>query len=352
MVAEPRDEGTHRAGAHPFWNESFYFNFFDAEGGYGGATRIGFSPNRAHRDGFVCFYFPDGEVGFVRTNAPLAPAEHGLDGQPIACGPLVFVCERPFERWRASYRGPIFVADDPMAFGDLMRVACVDLPRRDVEIELVFESVHEPFDFHPTSRKGLLAPSRWGSELARRSPVLAAGVALHALSSLPAMMGATHYEQAVEVSGRIRIDGRERTFRGMGQRDHSYGVRDMRVPTRWRWVSCQMGRELCFNVTRVEVLGLEVTGGYAFVDGRPVGLVASALEGDVDARGRLPESMGLALSLPDGRDLAIPIRILRQLPIAIETEGRGAVVNETLARFELGGRSAIGIVEAMERRFS
>ncbi len=165
-----------------------------------------------------------------------------------------------------------------------MRVACVDLPRRDVEIELVFESVHEPFDFHPTSRKGLLAPSRWGSELARRSPVLAAGVALHALSSLPAMMGATHYEQAVEVSGRIRIDGRERTFRGMGQRDHSYGVRDMRVPTRWRWVSCQMGRELCFNVTRVEVLGLEVTGGYAFVDGRPVGLVASALAVDCPSR--------------------------------------------------------------------
>jgi predicted secreted hydrolase len=75
---------------------------------------------------------------------------------------------------------------------------------------------------------------------------------------------AQHYEQAGRISGTIRIDNEMFNFSGHGQRDHSWGVRDTRVPTHWRWFSCQFGEDLCLNATRVETLAFRSYGGYVY----------------------------------------------------------------------------------------
>ena len=41
----PSDEGRHLATAHPLWNESWYFDFHDAAGTFGGYVRLGLYPN-------------------------------------------------------------------------------------------------------------------------------------------------------------------------------------------------------------------------------------------------------------------------------------------------------------------
>ena len=41
----PADEGRHTASSHPLWNESWYFDFHDADGSFGGYVRLGLYPN-------------------------------------------------------------------------------------------------------------------------------------------------------------------------------------------------------------------------------------------------------------------------------------------------------------------
>src|SRR6478735_9403550 len=118
------DESTHRPGPDRFWTESFYFNFFDPLSGLAGATRIGFFPNRDHREGFLLLHLPDDTCGFVRLHAPSDPNEHGSAGQSVEASSLRFECIAPMRTWRVRYSGSIFVSRDPTVFGDPARLLC------------------------------------------------------------------------------------------------------------------------------------------------------------------------------------------------------------------------------------
>ncbi|MCB9658630.1 MAG: hypothetical protein R3B40_28915 [Polyangiales bacterium] len=346
---EREDEHTHAAPDDRFWNESYYFNFFDERAELGAAMRIGFSPNRGHMDGFVCFYFATGEVGFVRLHAPLERDAFGSDVSRVAIGALSFEMLRPYDRWVLRYDGPIFVSADGAEFGDLMQAACVDLPRRQVRFTLTADSLHPPYDFHASSRKRPVARRALWQTMAQPGRLMRLGLALRAARALPSMAGAAHYEQATRVHGEVFVDGVRAEVSGSGQRDHSWGVRDMRVPRRWRWVSFQFGADLCVNATRVEVLSLVVDGGYAFYGGRSQPLDSFELSPDAGARGRWPARSTLTLGIGGERHV-VDVTVLRQLPVAIETDGHGSLVNEALARFHWRGRTTLGIVEAMEQR--
>ena len=143
--------------------------------------------------------------------------------------------------------------------------------------------------------------------------------------------------------------GAAHAIEGTGQRDHSYGVRDMRAPTSWRWISFQLGETFAVNATKVRVLALEAASGYAFDEGVAEPLRGFRTSADADEDGRWPASF--TLELDRAKDtLAIDVRVLRQLPIFVDTDGHGSVVNEALAEFSFRGRRALGIVEAMSQR--
>lgn len=350
MTPSERDEYPHVPGPDPFWNESYYFNFFDDAAELGAAMRIGYSPNRGNADGFLCLYLENGELGFVRMNAVSLVASHGRHGQSIEVGALSFSPTRAFESWTLRYDGPVFVSRDGSEFGELMRLACVAMPTRHVTLELTATSIHAPFDFHSSSRRSVAPLGRWVDAVTRPERLVRAGFAIRALRKLPAMRVAEHYEQATRIAGTMSVDGVVRAVRGTGQRDHSWGVRDMRVPSRWRWISFQFGDELCVNATRVEVLTLIVEGGYAYYRDRPCGLRSFSLSNDAARDGSWPAQMRLELGL-EGDSISVDVEVLRQLPVAIETDGQGTLVNESLARFTWEGRTTLGIVEAMEQRF-
>lgn len=88
----PSEEKTHQAGPHKHWNESFYLNFFDLAGNWGGASRIGFSPNQGFADGFVCLYFPNGATGFIRT---WESCRDHLNRS--SAGPIEHACVKPLD---------------------------------------------------------------------------------------------------------------------------------------------------------------------------------------------------------------------------------------------------------------
>ena len=343
----PLDEQLHPVRLpHRYWSESFYFSFLDSDGGWGGSARIAFSPNQGCKDGFIIFYFPDGKAGFIRcwerTTDATAAAVTAVQG-------LEFTCRDPFQRWHLRYAGPVFVFDDPADAGNFYLTTLHALPTRQVDIDLEFATVHAPFDFHDSMTIRLLPPARLLAKLRPGYVFHHFAPGMSKLSQMRIMGGASHYEQAGVITGTITVDGVRHTFRGTGQRDHSWGVRDMRMINNWQWFSCQFGQDMAFNVTRVEILGFAAVGGHAWYQGGCHPLRRLQLTTDYDTSGRWGRRALIRMDVGLDSMIEIESHAIINLPVHVSTEGQSACVHEALARFSWQGRSASGISEYMSQ---
>ncbi len=292
----------------------------------------------------MCLYFPDGATGFIRTWESCSD-HRGRD----ATGPIEHVCVEPLRRWRVRYRGPIYYFEEPARMGDFARTMLADVPRKEIELDLEFRALHEVFDFHDSmkrewiSGKELLAKLRPGYLCAHLGP------AMRKLALLRTMSGAQHYEHAGRIEGRICVDGKEHAVDGFGQRDHSWGVRDMRVPASWRWFSGQLGEELCFNAIKVEVLGLRASGGYVYHEGRAEALADWSYEAETEKPLGGAKRVSLTLVGSSGQRFDLRGRALANIPVLVNTGGYTSVVNEAHTHFVWGDRSGRGVSEFMEQ---
>ena len=96
---EPQDEFPHDPGDAGNYNESMYFNVFDAGKKTGGWFRIGNRPNENYAEISVCIYLPDGRVAFM-FGRPAIAGNTAMD----AGGLKVNVVE-PFKRLKVTYSG-------------------------------------------------------------------------------------------------------------------------------------------------------------------------------------------------------------------------------------------------------
>lgn len=336
------DEHWHEASDHVHWNESFYFNCFDSKKRWACAVRIGATPNAGEKDGFICLYLPDDTTGFVRTSQPLG------DRADIATGNLEFRCREPFDVWEVRYDGPIHHFLERASHENVRRTLSKDTATRRLRLDLEFRAKHEPFDYD--KRRVSLRPLRdlVRSTGSRGLPRRLRG-ALRTLRALPSMMGAHHYEQSGVVRGTIAIDESPVPVEGLGQRDHSWGVRDMRVPTNWRWMSCQFGDDLCFNAIQVDVLAMRLQSGFVRHDG-----VTEALEGwhydpTYSSSRFWPDEVQLLLKAKSGREFSLSAEVVTPLPVVAETENDPVLVTAARAKYRWGEQSADGMVEFMEQ---
>lgn len=343
MIAfEHSDEKTHPPGPHEHWNESFYLNFFDDREQWGLASRIGFFPNQRFADGFVCMYFPDGATGFIRVWEPCE--DHA---NRTSAGAIEHVCIEPFKKWRLRYEGPIYYFDEPASMGDFGRSVLTDLPARELSLDLEFDALHDVFDFHASMKRGLLPA---GELLAKLKPdyfLSHLGPAVRKVRDVRTMSGAQHYEHAGRISGTVIVDGKVHELGGYGQRDHSWGVRDMRVPDKWRWFSCQFGDELCFNAIEVKLLAFRVSGGYVHHDGLSEPLDDWSFEAEMDSTDRWARKLSLLLITRSGKKFRIEGEAAANIPVIVNTGGYAAIVDEARTKFTWEGKTAYGISEFM-----
>ena len=349
MITE-KDEGLHQPGPQPYWNESFYFNFMCDKDSpddtpWGGAIRIGHSPNQGHRDGFIIFYFPDGKAGFIRY-CDETPYGNSV-ANPINAQQIELHCVEAFKCWRITYSGPIYVFDDAKDASNFHKITLSTLPTREVTIDLTFDCYHPPFDFHRAMKIRGISFKRLLEKLKPSYLFNHIALAVKKLASIRVMGGASHYEQAGHINGSITVNGSNHPFKGTGQRDHSWGVRDMRVITNWQWFSCQFGEDLAFNATRVEFLGFQAIGGHAYYQGQCHPLKTWSLEANYDDTGKWANDFTLTLTLENGTCLKIEGNTNTNFPVLHTTKGLTAQVNEGLASFRWNGQSSTGISEFM-----
>ena len=287
------NEGRHEPGAERYWNESWYLDFVSDDGSLGGYARTGFYPNLD-----TCWYW----ACLVGEGRPLVTViDHEV---PIPTGRSIglrhgglwtdYTVEQPWERVSLGLEAMALTVDDPTeTYGDL---------RGDptpLGFELEWDTQGAPYPFP---------------------------------------LDITRYEVPCRVEGEILVGDERIDFRGSGQRDHSWGVRDWWAMSH-HWCEGALEDGTRFHGTHampgwgdwsigyVQPPGGSPEGGYGIVssetafddDGLPVTAQMSfpGLELSVEAVAHSP----VLLTSPDG-DLS---RFPRSMVRYREADGRAGV---------------------------
>lgn len=286
------DEHRHDPGREELWNESWYFDVVSDDRTTGAYLRLGLYPNLGVSwiTAMVCG--PDRPtVAVIDVAAPLP----GTDGLSVTSGErrVELTCLAELERYGVRLSATGAAHDDPAA---LLRGE--DGVPEPVEFDLVWETLGDPYAYRMTTR----------------------------------------YEIPCRVTGTIRVGSVELPIAGVGQRDHSWGVRDW-WSADWMWSAGHLGdgtrfHAVVFRLPDRPPLGVSYLqppeGGVSEIDQvsasedvGPDGLITSAriAIGELDLQVR-PMAFGpLRLESPDGRVSEFP----RAMCAVSASDGRDGV---------------------------
>ncbi|HPC27174.1 MAG TPA: hypothetical protein PKX17_00450 [Candidatus Methanomethylicus sp.] len=297
----------HPVGSHPEWNESFYFNFYDRENEIFAFMRIGLKPNRNEKNVFCCFLLPDGSLVGMKDNEPMANSALKAKG-------LSFVKILPEKKWALNFNGY------------LARLGGQKPDPVKVSFSIGFECMNEVFNYREC----------------------VSGIK----EQISQSVASEHLEQFGKVTGALSIGGSEYLVKGMGERDHSWGVRDWNAPKMWVWLTCQFSEEYALNVTKLVVPEGEVDAGFIHLKGRNVPLVKAEIQTEFAEVGP-PKSLRMVLTDKEGVSHKVTAVAVRQaaLPFQSDDGRRLSVLYEPLARYEYNGMVGYGVAEYLVKKF-
>ena len=298
-IPDALDEARHRPGSEPLWNESYYLDWFDADGSIGGYVRIGLYPNLGRVWYWACLVgvgrklvtVIDHEVALPSSDRSLEIRSEGIWADHTV--------EAPLDHMSANLEAFALEVSDPAeVYGDL----------RGDRVPFGFELDWE------TDRGAYLWP-----------PVT------------------PRYEIPCRVHGEVQVGTETIDVDGWGQRDHSWGAaRD--------WWSHQW----CWSAGRLEDGTRWHTAG-AFAPNEPWGVAyelrpGSASFAESDAIGHDPigghEGLPRRDRLSFG-DLDLDVEPVAFSPVLLtHDDGRQARFPRALARFtDRSGRAGHGWIE-------
>jgi hypothetical protein len=292
------DDFSHSPGAEPLWNESWYFDFADPEGGLGGWVRLGLYPNedRAWINVFVCG--PDRPTFALNDfHAPLPKDPFDVKAAGIS---LTQEVSAPLKRLRVTAGGTGERHDDPAG---LLRGES-GVPA-EVSLDLTWDTVGVPYAYRI----------------------------------------ATRYEIPCTVSGTVTVDGVTHELNAVaGQRDHSWGVRDWWAMD-WVWSALHLddGTHLHGVDLRIPDLG-HVGVGYTQREGEPL-VESTAVTAEASfAPDDLP--VETTLTLQPG-DVVATARVVAHAPVRlVADDGRVAQFPRAWVQVSTAdGRSGLGWME-------
>lgn len=230
---EPQDEYMHPLGPEPNFNESMYFNVYDPDHRLGGFFRLGNRANEGTGEMTTCLYLPDGRVAFMFLRPPVT------SNDAFDAGGMRFDVIEPFAELRVRYTGPVVLLDEPLDMAD-PRTAFTTNPRVEATVELTYRGRSAMVGGEPDQPQ-----ERPGEEFARG-----------------------HYEQLVEATGTVTVDGTSWAVSGHGLRDHSWGPRYWQAPWYYRWLTANFGADFGFMGSRIARRdGAGIRGGFVWEDG-------------------------------------------------------------------------------------
>lgn len=323
LVLDPADEYTHTPEPVSNYNESMYFNFFDADAGLGGWMRIGNRPNEGHAEMTCCIYLPDGRVGFMFARPQIT------DNAAMSAAGMTFDVIEPFARHRVAYDGELLLMDDPLAMAN-PSAAFKQYPKRPARIRLDFAGVS------PMHGGEIVALDGSRLELDPQQAVYRG-----------------HTEQNMQVQGALELDGQSWDVDGTGYRDKSWGPRHWHSFYWYKWLP----------VTFPDGFGILLSikgrrGGADHVSGNVLrnGAYEPVLDGRIETvwnDGGLPESLTAWVRTAEdeytleGEVVSlVPLRHRRaDNPDDLSSYTR---ITEAMTRYTCQGRTALGMSEYLD----
>lgn len=299
-AVDPADEGWHTPGTEWWWNESWYADFVTSDAGLGGYLRLGVTPVQGRS--WVLLALAGEGRPTVLVDLKDAPVPSGTPVLALAEGfALELDAAEPLRTWRVRASGPAQAYDDPSA---------VLRGEPGTPCEVAFD----------------LTWSTDGS--AYQYPVT------------------TRYEIPCTVEGTVTVDGERHVVAGaVGQRDHSWGVRDWESAS-WCWSACRLDDGARVHLTAVEVPGLSIEVGYVQSDGA-LAEVAGATTSHVPGEGGLPKGSRLVVRPADGgAETALDVEVLAHAPTTVPVTEGTQPFPRAMARYRADdGRSGLGWLE-------
>ncbi len=296
----------HEIGKEKDWNESYYFSFYDKGNDLLSFMRIGLKPNRGLKDVFCFFIMPDGALVGAQDQVP-------YDSPTMSARGLSFQNLEPEKRWRLLFAGNL------AKLGPSARVPT------NTHFDLIFETLNPVFNYREcvSGEKELVS-----------KPV-----------------ASEHLEQVGRVTGHLLLGGREYKIHGLGERDHSWGVREWNAPKMWAWINCQFNENCAFNATKLVIGDIEIDAGY-FFDGtcnRPLEKIK--IEASFSKDGS-PEHLTMKLSDKSGKIYSVVAEAIKKATLPFHSpDGKTlSLLYETLGKYKMGEMTGYGILEYLVRK--
>jgi hypothetical protein len=216
---EPEDDYLHPLEDASNFNESMYFNVFDATLKTGGWFRIANRPNEGRGEMTCCIYLPDGRIGFMFAR----PERH--DNDALDGGGMRVEVVEPHKRLDVSYSGKLCVLDNPQDMADPAK-AFKSNPLLPASVELAFEGTSPMFGGEPVNPDGSRIEASPEQSFARG-----------------------HTEQHTRGTGRITVGDESFAINGLGLRDHSWGPRYWQAVYWYRWLPMSFSEEFAMMVS-------------------------------------------------------------------------------------------------------
>lgn len=297
LVPAPEDDHAHTPTDEELWNESWYFDFVDADAGFGGWVRLGLIPNQDTAWVNVLFCGPGmPTVALNDFHAPLAdPSSVKGEGVELNLHP-----DEPLQVYRLTATGTGEAFDDPSALlrGESGQAVSVTL-------DLTWTTAGTPYQYRVTPR----------------------------------------YEIPCTVTGTVIIGDQTHTVDAVaGQRDHSWGVRDW-WSMNWVWSAIHLDDGTHLHGVDIRIPGMPPIGiGYAQRADEPLvelqTVTAQYAIGDDD----LPVSTTLTLQPVD---IEVEVDIAAHAPVLlVAADGRVSQFPRAWARVRTAdGRRGVGWLE-------
>ncbi len=296
----------HRIGRELDWNESFYFSFYDKVNDICGFMRIGLKPNRAQKNVFCFLILPNGSIVGMKKDVPYSDTE-------LSAGGLVFQKIVPEKRWKIMFNGGLHALFEE------------GRPLKRTSFMLDWNGLNEVFDYRDCISGGIK------EEMSKK-------------------VASEHLEQFGRIKGLLEVGGKKYDIEGLGERDHSWGVRDWTAPKMWIWLTCQFSDDCALNLTKLVVEQGEVDAGFIHLDGRNIPLMKAKIDtvyGDAGS----PESFEMVLEDNEGNSHSITATVRKKAIMEFPNpEGHGiSLMHETLAEYRMGDKVGYGIAEYLIR---
>jgi hypothetical protein len=320
----PEDEYMHPLEEAKNFNESMYFNIFDAsEKPLGGWFRIGNRPNEKYAEMSCCIYLPDGSVGFMFGRPEISNNE-ALD----AAG-MKFEVIEPFKRLKVTYSGKVCLMKNPYDMANPKK-AFMENPMVNCEVNVDYYGVSPMYGGEPVNEDGSPIEQKAEEAFARG-----------------------HYEQHMGGKGFFRVGETRYDIDGFGLRDHSWGPRYWQSIYWYRWLPMNFGKDFAMMVSIIaQADGPTRIGGMVLRDNGYVHITDAKVDTVWDENDYQTDFKIWAKT--DEREYHIDAKVLSLIPLrnrrkTPDGEWLNTRITEGMTEYRCDGKIGYGMSEYLDQ---